>query len=118
VLNNKDDECFGSKENCECFPRDKSGKPVANTWYKLPTHVSISGWLKKYARCELISSTDYVYKDRTEVICNGCNIDMKPNNCWLVEYSDDNKEWEIYDVYCFDCIDLYFSEAEKINEGM
>ena len=111
--NREDSMSDENNMDCECFPRDNNGKPLQDAWYKKPTHISIRGWKKRFARCVLISTLDYVYSEHPEVICNGCNIDMKPNNCYIVEYSDDKKNWEPYDVYCFDCVEKYFSKAEK-----
>ena len=107
MLNNHKCEWDDGNTYCECYPRDKNGKPIPNSWYKGPGHVFYSGWAGKFARCILTSTTDYVYKEHPEVICNGCNKDMRPENCYLVEYSDDEKEWEVYDVYCFDCTEKY-----------
>lgn len=81
---------------------------------RLKTHVSF-GWQKKYARIKLESTMDYAYKNHDEVLCNGCFEDMRPNNCYMVEYSNNKIDWKIYDVYCFDCTEQWFSKAEVVD---
>ena len=90
----------------------KDGKNPKN-WAS--THVGIRGWAKKYARLILYSSMDYGYRNHDEVLCNGCFEDMRPNNCFMVQYSDNEIDWENYDVYCFDCKDRWFSEASIVK---
>ena len=107
-------------------------------WNKKSTHVSINGWHEDYCRKILFSTLDICYDEYKEVICNGCQKDMFPENCWLIEYSSEpcecdwrlyttyldlccdhecDAEWEVFDLYCFDCIDKYFAEAQEIVFG-
>jgi hypothetical protein len=113
-------------------------KEMPLPWKKNANHVSLAGWGEDYCRKILVSTLDIGYDQYKEVICNGCQVDMFPNNCWLIEYSEEecdcdwrlftsyvdlyckhecDAEWEVYDVYCFDCGDKYFDKAQKIVFG-
>ena len=80
-------------------------------------------------RAVLMSTKDYAYRNRTidiisesesvsipipddEVICNGCNKNIYPDNGWMMEYKDGDK-WYTYDIYCFDCQEDKFKESKK-----
>ena len=52
-----------------------------------------------------------------EVICNGCNDNTYPENVWRLEYKDGHK-WQAYDVYCDDCCEKYFPNANLISVGI
>ena len=47
-----------------------------------------------------------------DVLCNGCNDNIYPENGWMMEYKDGDK-WRTYDIYCFDCRDKYFKDSRK-----
>ena len=52
-----------------------------------------------------------------EIICNGCNRNQYPDNIWRLEYKDGH-EWQTYDVYCDDCCEQYFPNADLISVGI
>ena len=84
---------------------------------------------KEEWRAVLMSTKDYAYRNRTvdiiseedqvsipipddEVLCNGCNDNIYPNNGWMMEYKDEDK-WMTYDIYCETCQAKYFPDALK-----
>ena len=100
---------------------------------------------EEYWRAVLVSTKDIAYRNRTvdiisekdsvsipipddEVLCNGCNDNIHPENGWLMEYKDtdgislpaskgeegwDEEGWKTYDIYCETCQEKYFPDAQK-----
>jgi hypothetical protein len=88
------------------------------------------------ARAILMSTKDIMFKGRTnsmmdwsgkvvesisipdtDVLCNGCNKNMYPENCFGVEFANAESgwEWALYDVYCPDCLEKTFSMLPKLG---
>ena len=86
------------------------------------------------ARGVLMSTKDMMFKDRQtvmlswtgvpvqtwnipndEVICNGCNTNIYPENCYGIEYANEETkgEWVLYDIYCLECTDRYWNGLPK-----
>ena len=51
------------------------------------------------------------------ITCNACKRNQYPDNIWRLEYKDDS-EWQVYDVYCDDCCEEHFPEADLISVGI
>ncbi len=64
-----------------------------------------------------MSSKDIEFEGRTEILCNGCNENQYPDNIWRLEYKD-GYDWNVYDVYCDDCCEKYFPNANLISVGI
>ncbi len=110
------DECRTNIKYCELH--GEHNHTTKANYSKKSSHVAVRGWKKEFARVELMSVKDYVFRNHPEIICNGCAKNMKTteNNCYLIQYSDDEEEWKIDDVYCFDCTEKYFNKAKKVED--
>ena len=88
------------------------------------------------ARAILMSSKDIMFKNRSnsfmdwsgkvvesisipddEVLCNGCNSNMYPENCFGIEFANAESKWQwaLYDVYCGDCVNKSWSMLPKLG---
>ena len=67
-------------------------------------------------RAWLMSSKDIEFKNLA-VICKECNRNQYPDNVWQLEYRQGD-EWFVYSVYCDDCCEERFPEAELITVGI
>ena len=63
-----------------------------------------------------MSSKDIEFKNLA-VICKECNRNQYPDNVWQLEYRQGD-EWFGYSVYCDDCCEERFPEAELITVGI
>ena len=63
-----------------------------------------------------MSSKDIEFKTLA-VICKECNRNQYPDNVWQLEYRQGD-EWFVYSVYCDDCCEERFPEAELITVGI
>tara|TARA_B100001123_G_C14986187_1_gene897692 strand:- start:171 stop:545 length:375 start_codon:yes stop_codon:yes gene_type:complete len=67
-------------------------------------------------RAWLMSSKDIEFKNLA-VICKECNRNQYSDNVWKLEYKQGD-EWFVYSVYCDDCCEEHFPEAELITVGI
>ena len=77
---------------------------------------------EKQHRAILMSIRDIEFKDcgicqDRSVICCGCNRNQYPGNIWSLEYKD-HEEWLNCDVYCDDCCEEYFPDADLFTVGI
>ena len=63
-----------------------------------------------------MSSKDIEFKNLA-VICKECNRNQYSDNVWKLEYRQGD-EWFAYSVYCDDCCEEHFPEAELITVGI